>query len=103
MKDMASVALNGVRLAGIASTLPDRIRTVEDEARLFGAEEMAKTSKTIGVRQRHVAPPEICTSDLCHHAAERLLADLGWARDSVEALIFVSQSPDYELPSTACT
>ena len=33
----------------------------------------------------------------------RLLEELGWARDSIDGLIFVSQSPDYELPATACT
>jgi 3-oxoacyl-[acyl-carrier-protein] synthase-3 len=100
---MAKTMIRNVRLAGIAAALPEAVRTVEDEAKLFGADEMAKTAKSIGVRQRHIAPPGICTSDLCHLAADRLLDDLGWTRDSVEGLIFVSQSPDYELPSTACT
>ena len=100
---MASIELNGVRIAGIASAVPEGIRSVEDDAQLFGLEEMQKTSKTIGVRSRHVAPPQICTSDLCHLAANRLLDELGWERDSIEGLIFISQSPDYELPATACT
>lgn len=100
---MASIRLHGVRVAGMASARPEAVRTIDDDAALFGAEEMAKTAKSIGVRQRHVAPPGMCTSDLCRAAADRLLEALGWERDTVEGLIFVSQSPDYELPSTACT
>ncbi len=100
---MASIGLFGVRIAGIASTVPENVRTVEDDAKIFGVEEMEKTSKLIGVRERHVAPPLICTSDMCHLAANRLLDDLGWDRQSVEGLIFISQSPDYEYPATACT
>src|SRR5579875_3909632 len=100
---MASVSVSKVRVAGIASAVPEGVRTAADDALLFGADEMEKTSRAIGVRSRHVAAPHICTSDLCHHAATRLIDALGWARDSIDAVIFVSQSPDYELPATACT
>jgi 3-oxoacyl-[acyl-carrier-protein] synthase-3 len=44
----------------------------------------------------------MCASDLCFAAADRLLDDLGWARDSIDALMFVSQTPDYRLPATSC-
>ncbi len=100
---MATIQIQGVRVAGIAAAVPEGTRGVADEAAIFGVDEMEKTAKVIGVRSRHIAPPQLCTSDLCHAAAVRLLDDLGWARDSVDGLIFVSQSPDYELPATACT
>jgi hypothetical protein len=35
----------------------------------------------------------VTTSDLCEAAAERLLDQLGWERDSVDGMIFVTQSP----------
>jgi 3-oxoacyl-[acyl-carrier-protein] synthase-3 len=44
----------------------------------------------------------MCTSDICFAAADRLLNDLAWPRESVDALIFVSQTPDYVLPATSC-
>jgi 3-oxoacyl-[acyl-carrier-protein] synthase-3 len=62
-----------------------------------------KISQSTGVRQRRVAPNGTCTSDLCLAAAERLLDQLGWSRDSVELLVFVSQTPDYVLPATSCS
>lgn len=42
------------------------------------------------------------TADLAEAAARELLADLAWDADSVDALVFVSQTPDYRLPATAC-
>ncbi len=100
---MATIQIQGVRIAGIAAAVPEGTRDITDEAALFGADEMEKTARAIGVRSRHIAPPQLCTSDLCHSAAVRLLEELGWSRDGIDGLIFVSQSPDYELPATACT
>lgn len=68
----------------------------------FGEEAVADICRMIGVETRRRAAPGQTTSDLCHAAAETLLADLGWERDSVDALIFISQTPDYTLPATAC-
>ena len=99
---MAACSLPGVRIAGVSSAVPDRVRTVADEAGVFGEADVARIAASIGVARRHVAYGGICASDLCFAAADRLLEDLGWARDSVDALIFVSQTPDYTLPATAC-
>jgi 3-oxoacyl-[acyl-carrier-protein] synthase-3 len=93
----------GASIAGIASAVPDKFLTIEDGARIFGEAEMRKISASTGVKKRHVAYNGMCTSDLCFAAAERLLADLEWSRESIDALIFVSQSPDYCLPATSCT
>jgi 3-oxoacyl-[acyl-carrier-protein] synthase-3 len=40
-------------------------------------------------------------SDLAQAAAERLLEAVGWAREEIDALIVVTQSPDYPIPATA--
>jgi 3-oxoacyl-[acyl-carrier-protein] synthase-3 len=48
------------------------------------------------------ADESICSSDLCLAAANRVLNSLGWERESIGALIMVTQSPDYFLPSTSC-
>ncbi len=90
-----------VRIAGIASAVPEQTRACAEAAEQFGAEEIAKMSATTGVFQRHVAG-RLCTSDLCLAAARRLLDGLGWPAQSVDVLIFVSQTPDYLVPATAC-
>lgn len=55
-----------------------------------------------GVRTRRVTDASTTSADLCFEAAEALLQKLGWSRDTVTGLIFVTQSPDYWLPSSSC-
>jgi len=98
---MTSTRIENVRIVGLSSAVPDRFRTAEDEEELFGADEMRRVVKNIGVTRRAVAE-HLCTSDLCIAAAERLLPELGWAKDSVDLLVVVTQTPDYPSPATAC-
>lgn len=57
--------------------------------------------KTTGIENRRVASEGVCASDLCFASADRLIDELNWERTSIEAIIFVSQSQDYYLPSTS--
>ena len=99
---MATTKASGVRLAGIASAVPSSIITVAELASIFGRDEAYKISDSLGVQERHIVPNSMCTSDLCEAASRQLLTDLHWAADSVDVLIFVSQTPDYLLPATSC-
>jgi len=55
-----------------------------------------------GVKTRRVADAKTCSSDLCLAAAKDVLEAIDWTPESIDVLIFVTQSPDYFLPSTAC-
>ncbi len=68
----------------------------------FGSQAVADVVKMIAVQQRRWATPEVAGSDLTLVAANELLSRLGWPLDSVDAIIYVSQTPDYKLPATAC-
>lgn len=98
---MSARRIDGIRVAGIASAVPDTIVTLEDEAKRFGEEEMRRVFKNIGVQRRHVAK-QLCASDLAQHAARRLLRDLDWDPQSIDVLVYVTQCPDFPAPSTAC-
>lgn len=93
----------GVRIRGVASAVPDRVVSFAEVAAVFGEAETEKIASTTGIRERRMAPAGICTSDLCIAAADELLARTGVARDSIDALILVTQTPDYVLPATACS
>lgn len=93
---------DGVRIAGIACAIPNESESVEELALAFGQDEAQKTAKTVGVQKRHIAADTICSSDLCYAAASRLLQELEWKAESIETLLFVSQTPDYVLPATSC-
>jgi len=98
---MASVRVNNVAIRGIVSAVPDTTKTWEDDAKVFGVEEMQRVVKNIGVTKRAVAN-HLCTSDLCQSAAEDLLKGLGWAPSTIDAIVMVTQTPDYPSPATAC-
>ena len=100
--NVAQARVHGFRVAGISTCVPaNRVDNLA-EAEHFGADEVRKVVSMAGVRYRHVVSPGVTAADLCREAAERLLARLDWAPDSISALVFVTQSPDYFLPSTAC-
>lgn len=98
---MTEATISGVRVAGIASAVPAKRVGVEEGVRTFG-EEALKIGEATGIRARRVADKATCTSDLCFVSAQRLLQSLEWDPQSVGALVFVSQTPDYLLPATSC-
>lgn len=99
---MSHTQMSGVRIAGISSAVPQTVHSLDEYAPVFGADEVAKISDSTGVVRRHIAPDHVCASDLCFAAAQRLMSDLMWTPDSIDALVFVSQTPDYRLPPTSC-
>jgi 3-oxoacyl-[acyl-carrier-protein] synthase III len=99
---MSRSTIEGFRVAGVATCLPPRAADNSDPALGFDPEEVRKVVAMAGVRQRRVVEPGVTASDLSFEAAEQLIERLGWARDTITGLIFVTQSPDYFLPSTSC-
>ena len=98
---MAFVEFDKVKIKGIAACVPQRVEENRDSS-LLSSEDIEKFIKTTGIERRHCVDPGICTSDLCQKAAEKLLDDIGWDKSSIDALIFVSHTTDYRLPSTSC-
>lgn len=96
-------AVDGVALRGVVSAVPRRAVGNAVYAEQFGEAAVAEVVKMIGVEERRIVADGQTTADLCFAAAERLLAALDWPADSVDGLIFVSQTPDYRLPATACS
>lgn len=99
---MATATIEGIRIAGVSASVPEDYRTVADEGRVFGEGDAERIASSIGVTKRHVSAETLCTSDLCQDAAAGLMAALGWEPETITALVFVSQTPDYLLPATSC-
>jgi 3-oxoacyl-[acyl-carrier-protein] synthase-3 len=55
-----------------------------------------------GITKRHIAAPEMATSDMAVEAARSALAQRGIEPAEVEALIVCTVTPDMMFPSTAC-
>lgn len=101
---MAFLEFKSVRIAGIAAGVPKTISSnlhPEDNVMMSSDYTPEDYVKTTGVMERRTSK-ELTTSDLSYAAAEKLIADLGWDKSEIGALVFVSQTPDYILPATAC-
>jgi len=99
---MASGIIRDVDIKGIACAVPEQIINNEDYASVFGKENVQKFINLTGVKTRYVAKDEQCTSDLCYVAAKELMKKLEWEPSSIDALILITQTPDYAVPATAC-
>lgn len=97
---MAQWQIRNVALRGVTGTVPDNPKTTMDLG-LFTQEEADIFDNSVGIRKRYVATDAICASDLCCDAAERLITRLGWARESIDVLLFESVCPDYRTPPTS--
>jgi 3-oxoacyl-[acyl-carrier-protein] synthase-3 len=64
-------------------------------------EEVGKIVNSIGIKEKRIAEKDVCASDLCFKAAEKLLDDNHIDKNSVDVLLFLSQLPDYKIPATA--
>ena len=96
-----STSLDSIKVVGVAGATPAQVRTIEDDVEVFG-DEARKIQQNTGVESRPVAPAGLCSSDLCQAAAEALLPRIDWPRDSIDAVILVTQTPDFILPASAC-
>ena len=99
---MSICSTRPARIRAICSSVPERLFDNLKETTAFDRKDVEKVVKLAGVRTRHMASDQICSSDLCVAAAKRVLERLDWDPQTVDALIFVTQSQDYLLPSTAC-
>lgn len=100
---MAFFEFKNVRLLGMAAGVPsfvaNNLQPLPEDS-VSSDYSPADFVKNTGVLERRITFTQT-TSDLCFHAAERLLDDLKWNREEIDAVIFVSQSRDYTTPATS--
>jgi 3-oxoacyl-[acyl-carrier-protein] synthase III len=99
---MAFVSIGGAGITAIVTCTPERRFDNLSDASAFSKDEVRKVVGMAGVSTRRLADESTCSSDLCIAATRLLLHELCWGADSLDALIMVTQTPDYLLPSTAC-
>jgi 3-oxoacyl-[acyl-carrier-protein] synthase III len=99
---MSRSHVQGFRIAGVSTCVPARVERNLDDDLGFNPDDVRKVVQMAGVRERRIVDAGVTSADLCFEAAEALLQKLQWPRESITGLIFVTQSPDYFLPSTSC-
>ncbi len=61
-----------------------------------------RITQKVGVFRRHIAAEGECASDLCIKAAEDMFEKYNVDKETIDAVIFCTETPDYIMPSTAC-
>ena len=97
---MAYWNIKNVALRGVTGTVPNNpVKTAD--LPYFTKEEADTFDATVGIKNRYIASNDVCASDLCLDAGERLLAGLGWEKESIDVLLFASVTGDYKTPPTS--
>ncbi len=88
-------------IIGTGSYLPPDILTNDDLAKLVDTSDEWIVSRT-GIRERHIAAPELSNAEMGCFAARAALADAGVGPEEVDLLIVSTATQDRPFPSTAC-
>lgn len=98
---MAYLKHEGVKILGMAAAVPRDVYHNLTDNDYFSPEDARAIVEKTGIVERRVAPPEMCASDLCQAAAEKLFEDTQTGRDEIDILIVITQTPDYKVPGTS--
>ena len=90
-------------ISAIEASLPEAELSNEDLAREFEEWDAEKILEKTGIATRHISGAAEFASDLGVAAAEALFRKHSVTPEEIDFLIFCTQSPDYFLPTTACT
>ena len=94
--------MNQVSITAIEYELGSRLVTNDDIAREMPDWNFPNIVKKTGIKSRRITAKDEKASDLGVRAAEKLFNSHDIARESVETLIYCTQSPDFPSPATAC-
>ena len=99
---MPKVGFEHVSILGISTIIPKNSRSIDQELNILGNQrEIDKIKKITRINSRRLAMNNITTLDLCIVAAKRLICDLKIDKNSIDGIIFVTQTPDYKIPNNA--
>ena len=94
------------RITGTGSYLPPRKLTNADLVAELAAQGVETSDDWIvertGIRARHFADPEMCSSDLGLEAARHALQAAKLKPEDIDLIIVATSTPDMVFPSTAC-
>ena len=88
-------------ILGTGAYTPPRVLNNDELSHLLDTTDEWIRTRT-GIRERHIAAPDVATSDLAVAAARIALADAGLEPADIDLLIVATVSPDQPMPATAC-
>lgn len=100
---MLNLNINNVSIKGLSVVVPKNELRLEDDKRLYdgNAKRLKRVMASTGFCCRRVVDKGITSSDLCVRAAENLFKEMRYNKNELQAIVFVTQTPDYYMPASA--
>ena len=100
---MPKSSFNNVKISGISTVIPQKEFCILDDKELYGGNEkkIKRLVNSSGFLNRRIADSDVMTSDMVIQAAQDLIKNLDIDKSTIDALLFLSYTPDYLMPATS--
>lgn len=89
------------KISSVGCFVPPEVLTNDDLSRMVETNDQWIVERT-GIRERHIAGPDVATSDMAIAAAREALRQRGIDASELDAILVCTVTPDMLFPSTAC-
>ncbi len=93
--------MSNAKISALGCYVPPRVLTNADLEKMVDTTDQWIMERT-GIRERHIADPDVATSDLAYEAAKIALEQRGIPATELDAILVCTVTPDMMFPSTAC-
>ena len=100
---MSKICFKNAKIKAMKTIIPQNKINIDDEIEFFGNSEkkLARTKKIIGYGTRYIVDENTTALDLSYEAALSLIKTYDIDRNSIDCILFLSQSRDYIMPTSA--
>lgn len=100
---MSFFEFENAKVAGISVCLGENVCLFDEQPEYYNNNELLcrRLKKTIGFGKRYEAAEKTTTADLCAEAALKLIKSMRLDVNEIDAIISVTQTPDYYMPGNA--
>ena len=96
------LAYRNKRITGVLTVIPKNCKTFDEEMKNYQADKKRsrRLKLVMGYDRHHFVEPGVCASDLAVFGVETLLHEGKLRKEEIDAIVTVTQSPDYFMPTT---
>lgn len=96
------LAYRNKRITGVLTVIPKNCKTFDEEMKNYQADKKRsrRLKLVMGYDRHHFVEPGVCASDLAVFGVETLLHEGKLRKEEIDAIVTVTHSPDYFMPTT---
>ena len=95
--------IKNTKISAVSCVIPKKSKSLLEEKNLYNGNEkkIKRVIESSGFYKRRIAEKNVTSSDLCYTAAEDLIKNCNVPKEQIDALLFVSYTPDFLMPATS--